>query len=393
MITRTVRLFTSKLFLLITVAGTVFATFSFARAQCPPNVLTSGLRTPLGITQSNQNNLIVSETGTAAVLHSGRISIVEPDGTRRTLLDGLPSAPNDVGDPSGPAGVFIRGRTLYVVIGAGDTTMPNQFPNPSPSSPIFTSLLSIHFSAAVEKKTTQGFTLPFVAQQTLADGEKVTLSSPDGGKLTIELIANFPDFTVDPLRPTGFRNVNPFDVVVVGDQAYVTDGGQNMIRQVDIPTGTFSTLATFPNVSNPLPVGGPTVEAVPTGIAYSDGRLLVTLFRGFPFPPVSVVEQVDPLNSTHSTFISGLRTAIDVAPIREGSETHYLVLLHSGPGGAPLPPFVNPGQLLRFDSPTGPPLVVSNCLTRPTSMVVDEKTGLTYVTEFSGRIIQIAGAL
>src|SRR6185503_2469888 len=111
--------FTSKLFLLITVAGIVFATFSFARAQCPPNVLTSGLRTPLGITQSNQNNLIVSETGTTGVLHSGRISLVEPDGTRRTLLDGLPSAPNDVGDPSGPAGVFIRGRTLYVVIGAG----------------------------------------------------------------------------------------------------------------------------------------------------------------------------------------------------------------------------------------------------------------------------------
>ena len=392
MITRTVRLFTSKLSLLFTVAGIAFSTTSFAQAQCPPNVLTSGLRTPLGITQSNQNNLIVSETGTAGVLHSGRISIVELDGTRRTLLDGLPSAPNDVGDPSGPAGVFMRGRTLYVVIGAGDTTLPTQFPNPNPSSPIFTSLLAIHFSAGVEKKT-QGFSLPLAAQQTLADNEKVTLSNADGGKLTIELIANFPDSTVDPTRPTGFRNVNPFDVVVAGDQAYVTDGGQNMIRQVDIPTGTFSTLATFPNVANPLPVGGPTVEAVPTGIAYFAGQLLVTLFRGFPFPPVSVVEQVDPLNGTHSTFISGLRTAIDIAPIREGSETHYLVLLHSGAGGAPLPPFVNPGQLLHFDSPAGPPTVVSNCLTRPTSMVLDEKTGLTYVTEISGRIIEIAGAL
>jgi hypothetical protein len=392
MITRTVRLFTSKVFLLITVAATVMASTSFAQAQCPPNVLTSGLQTPLGITQSNQNNLIVSESGTVAVLNSGRISIVELDGTRRTLLDGLPSAPNDVGDSSGPAGVFMRGRTLYVVIGAGDTTLPNQFPNPNPSSPIFTSLLAIHFSAAVEKKTTEGFTLTLAAQQSLAEGEKVTLSNADG-KITIELIANFPDFTVDATRPTGFRNVNPFDVVVVGNQAYVTDGGQNMVRQVDIPTGAFITLATFPNVANPLPVGGPTVEAVPTGIAYSDGELLVTLFRGFPFPPLSVVEQIDPDSGAHSTFISGLRTAIDIVPVREGSETHYLVLLHSAPGGAPLPPFVNPGELLRFDSPAGPPTVISNCLTRPTSMVFDEKTGLTYVTELSGRVIEIAGAL
>ncbi|MFN2500235.1 MAG: hypothetical protein ABR557_14225, partial [Pyrinomonadaceae bacterium] len=87
-----------------------------ARAQCTEVV--SGLRTALGITQSNQNNLIVSETGTGA-LHTGRISIVNPSGSRRTLLDGLPSAINDVGEPSGPSGVYLRGRTLYVAIGIG----------------------------------------------------------------------------------------------------------------------------------------------------------------------------------------------------------------------------------------------------------------------------------
>lgn len=393
MISRIVCRFISKLFLLTSLAATFSVSAFHAQAQCPPNVLTSDLRTPLGISQSNIGNLIVSESGTRGVLHSGRISIVNLDGTRRTLLDGLPSAPNDVGDPSGPAGVFMRGRTLYVVIAAGDTTLPTQLPNPNPSSPIFTSVLAIHFSAAVEKKTSEGFVLPLSAQQTLAAGEKVTLSSSDGGKLTIELIANFPDFTVDPERPTGFRNVNPFDLVVVGNQIYVTDGGQNLVRKVEISIGTFSTLATFPNTPNPLMVGGATVEAVPTGIAYSDGSLLVTLFRGFPFPPVSVVEQVDPDTGAHTPFITGLRTAIDIVPIREGSETHYLVLLHSAAGGAPLPPFNNPGQLLLFESPADAPTVVSDCLTRPTSMVVDEKTGLTYVTELAGRVIQIADAL
>ena len=114
MITRILRLFISKIFLLTSLTSIMFVSAFHAQAQCPPNVMTSGLRTPLGITQSNQNNLLVSESGTAAVLHSGRISLVEPDGTRRTLLDGLPSAPNDVGDPSGPAGVFMRCDSLLV---------------------------------------------------------------------------------------------------------------------------------------------------------------------------------------------------------------------------------------------------------------------------------------
>src|ERR1043166_9681859 len=70
-----------------------------ASAQCPQVI--SGLREPLGTALSNQGNLFVSETGTPA-LNSGRISIVDSDGNRRTLLDGLPSAINDVNEPSGP---------------------------------------------------------------------------------------------------------------------------------------------------------------------------------------------------------------------------------------------------------------------------------------------------
>src|ERR671924_58086 len=74
-----------------------------AQVICPAVELTSGLERPLGITQSNLGNLLVSETGTA-VPNTGRISIVDLEGNRRTLLSGLPSAINDVGEPSGPAG-------------------------------------------------------------------------------------------------------------------------------------------------------------------------------------------------------------------------------------------------------------------------------------------------
>ena len=62
-----------------------------ASAQlCPGTTVTSGLRRPMGMALSNQGNVLVSETGTATP-HSGRISIVDPSGDRRTLLDGLPS--------------------------------------------------------------------------------------------------------------------------------------------------------------------------------------------------------------------------------------------------------------------------------------------------------------
>ena len=92
------------------------AQVSPALAQCTE--VTSGLHLPLGTTLTNHGNLLVSESGTGAM--DGRISIFDSSGNRRTLLDGLPSGINDVGDPSGPAGIAIRGRNLYVAIGTGD---------------------------------------------------------------------------------------------------------------------------------------------------------------------------------------------------------------------------------------------------------------------------------
>jgi hypothetical protein len=161
--------------------------------------------------------LLIAENGTSTP-NSGRISIVDRSGDRRTLLSGLPSAINDVGDPSGPAGLFLRGRTLYVVIGVGDVGIraidPNtgqpipgtDVPNPNPvSSPLFSSVLAIHGSASVEKNTA-GLTMTLADQQTLADGGKVTLSNGAGDRIMVELIADFPNYTPNPLPnvPTTF---------------------------------------------------------------------------------------------------------------------------------------------------------------------------------------------
>ena len=91
-------------------AITSIAAFAFAIltavsawAQCPVTELISGLQRPLGMTFSNKNNLIVAESGTTTP-NSGRISIVDLNGNRRTLLSGLPSgiSREGGGEPSGP---------------------------------------------------------------------------------------------------------------------------------------------------------------------------------------------------------------------------------------------------------------------------------------------------
>ena len=385
-------------------AITSIAAFAFAilaavsaQAQCPVTELISGLQRPLGMTFSNKNNLIVAESGTATP-NSGRISIIDLTGNRRTLLDGLPSgiAVEGGGEPSGPAGVAMRGRTLYLAIGVGDAVLAGPspgtvIPNPNPSSPLLSSVLKIHFSAAAEM-ITSGFTLSAADHQTLANGQRVSLSNGGGDKVKIELVANFPNSTPNPIP--GFegnvRASNPFALVIVANRLYVTDGGQNSVRLINLAHGSFSTLVTFPQVANPLPVGPPMIDAVPTGIVFADGKLLVTLFRGFPFPPgSSTVEEVDPTTGSHTPLISGLKTAIGVLPVTsnaddEGTDPSYLVLEHSS--GDVL---AGPGILSSFPTPAGPPEVIANCLTKPTSMALYSTTETLYVSELGGRIVSI----
>jgi len=364
-----------------------------AGQACPGTTLVADLFRPLGIAQSNLGNLLVSESGTFTP-HSGRVSIVDPAGLRRTLLDGLPSGINDVAEPAGPAGLVMRGRTLYLLIGIGDSVLPSavpgrQLPNPDVSSPLFSSVLAIHFSANVEK-TTAGFRLSQADQEALGAGDRITLSNGHGEEIAIEVVANFADHVPNPLPdfPDLVRGSNPFGLVLVADRLYVTDGGRNLVWQVDVPTGEFTALAEFPVIPNPLlplGIGGPVVEAVPTGIEYTDGRLLVTLFRGVPFPPgTSVVVQIDPSTGQQVPFISGLKTAIEI--IRIGRDSS-LVLQHSSGMG---PFFPGPGVVLRFATPGSSPELLADCLARPTSMALDERAGVLYVAELlTGRIVAL----
>jgi len=160
-------------FTVLTIVAAAF-TGAKAEAQCPAIEVTTGLDFPLGIAQTNDGSFVVSESGRRGVPHSGRLSIVDQSGNRLTLVDGLPSATNDVGDPSGPAGVFMRGRTLYVAIGIGDNVLAGPAPrtqvvNRNPSSPIFSAVLAIHFGTHTER-IASGFSLTADDHSALASG-------------------------------------------------------------------------------------------------------------------------------------------------------------------------------------------------------------------------------
>lgn len=190
-----------------------------AQEPCPEvATFATGLLAPSKIIQTPHGNFLVAEAG-PQVPNNGRVSIVDEDGNCRTLLDGLPSARTFVGDFNGTTGLELRGRTLFVLNGQGDVKAAGPFPgteraNPTPSSPIFSSVLAVHFSTSMEEKTT-GVTLTLADHQALKAGQRPIRADAQGRRMVIELVADFPDYAPDP-RPNfadNFRHSHPYGVV------------------------------------------------------------------------------------------------------------------------------------------------------------------------------------
>jgi hypothetical protein len=379
-------------------------------------IVASGLLTPTKLIFTQQGNLLVAEAGSGP--NTGRISIVNPAiGHRRTLLDGLPSGftgPNSA--PSGPSGLAMRGRTLYIAIGSGDVTLPgaapySRIPNPNPSSPIFSAVLAVDFTPRVEQ-TTAGFTLTYGDHLSLQSGAEVNLGNGGDDKIRVRLVADFPDYVAEPRtgEPNNVRPSDPFGLVISANQLYIVDSDSNALRAVDLQTGGATTLITFAPLSpggaaegvagsvipggnvlsNSLatPAAASEVEAIPASIRFYGDQLLVTTLTSYPFPTASAqVRIVDPATGSDTPFISGLSMATDVLPLRgRGRTSEFLTLELSADaqGGAP-------GRLRRYTSPDAAPIVVADCLNSPTSMARDERTGELFITEiFTGRIVKVS---
>jgi hypothetical protein len=348
----------------------------------------SGLKAPVKVTFTPAGNLLVSEAGTGP--NTGRVSLVHRDGTRITILDGLPSGLSAVGGnaPSGPSGMEPLADAWYLVIGAGDESLPGtspgaEVPNPALSSPILSSVLKLRFSATID--TTFGnFNLTPAQHAALSSGAELAINNPAGETLRISLLVDFPDLI-------GPRSSNPFGIQAFGTRLYVVDASQNAIQSIDPTNGTYQTIASFAPLTNPTPPP-PVVDAVPDSIRLLNSGFLVSFLTGFPFTPGRAeVRRVDPVTGASSQLIGGLNSAIDVLPVAGGPD-QYLVLEFS------TNQLLNaPGRLLYFTAPAatgapplGPPTVAATGLITPTSMALDRVARELFVTELgTGKIRKV----
>jgi hypothetical protein len=351
-----------------------------------PRVFTTGLLNPAKIIQGPSGSLLVSEFDNKP--NSGRISIVSSTGTRRTLIDGLPSGVGANG-PDGPTGLALDGNTLYVAIGEGDqlengTAQGTAIPNTKgPASPILATILQLNLAGPVDKITT-GFTLKAADHAVLADGNSVSLDNGAGDKATLSMLSEF-RYRPDPVAI--YRNSHPYALAKVPGDAnhlYLADAGLNALVQVDLPSGRSRKFTAFPNQPNRGPIGPPVSEAVPNSIQLLAGRLMVTLLTGFPFATGnSKVMLVDPTSGSAEVLLENLTNTIDIAWRSRffGGVDFYVLefstdLLNNAPGRLKL---INAG-----DSS-----VVADKLPGPSSMVLDNSASTLYILTKSGSILQL----
>lgn len=364
--------------------------------------VTFGLEKPTEIIAAGHSSLLVSEAGTNDP-NNGRISIVErKSGARRTLIAGLPSGLSRSGGPptpSGPSGLKLDGRKLYLAIGQGDAVIPdnlgNEVINPNPSSKLFDSILELTLPADFEEPMSE-FTLSANDQTTLANSGIVMLMNTEGKMLTIRLVVNLPDYRSErrPGQPLNVvRPSNVFGVEVGGSNLYIADASFNLVYRVNTLSGKHEILANFPSKPNPLPFGPPFYEAVPNSVHLVGDKLLVSVLTGFPFPQgASEVFAVNKDTGEMESVMNGLTAAIDVLPIPIPGDNDMFFVLEFSANMLGNPS--EPGRLKLFNSSNlAAPTELAGGLISPTGIARDPETGDIFVTEiFPGRIIRIAAS-
>ena len=189
---------------------------------------------------------------------------------------------------------------------------------------------------------------------------------------------------------------NPFDLLIDGGMIFVVDAARNSVERLT-PTGDRTTLFTFPRLAHDekaLMELSPTVfagqepyevDAVPTGIAASDGRLFVALFGGFPYiAGGGAVVSLDPVhvNVEARREVDGLEAPVDLGFDSSGR----LLVLEHGRFTQASGFLEGSGRLLRFEPRTGMPLVLVDGLTRPASLAL-LRDGRVAIASLDGTVV------
>ncbi|MCF2489448.1 ScyD/ScyE family protein [Dyadobacter sp. CY347] len=230
------------------------------------------LRAPIAITKGDNNRLWVTEQGSATEnndTYDGQVSLIGPDGTVYPAITGFLSTSSEEKMPSGLTHLLYKDGMLYILHG-------------------------------VEGRL-----------------YKANVSSWNPGdtplKATDLAFEELGSFSIAQLKDTTDAHSNLYNLAwgPEGD-LFITDAATNLIirRKSD---GSKSLFTTFEDFDNPKkPMGGMTVDFVPTGIAWDGSKFYVTSLTGFPFNEgLAEIKIVDHMGNV-SEHKKGFTTLVDV---------------------------------------------------------------------------------
>ncbi len=333
------------------VAAALWAAPVSAQTTTQVEVYASGLVNPKGMVFTPDGTLYVAEAGqpgevmvplpvnfggTGPIGTNGRVSRISTNGQRQDFVMGLPNVGLYGGiEMLGATGMAVLNGALYELAGGHITVSP-------------------------------------------------TLSrvSPDGKLQAVVDIGAYnrahpvPGDNGDAI-PMG----NPFDVVALGQNLYVTDGNYNRVLKVT-PQGTITTLVDFR--------GDPTTVGAAAG---PDGNLYIAQFGLAPYTPGSGhVDRLTPDGTVTEGVVRNLTTPVDVAFAPDG--TLFVLQFAAQFDPRRLRYLPSGGEVRRVD-PGGTTTVIVSGLMFPTGMTFGPD-GALYVSNYGnesndgqGQIIRV----
>lgn len=310
--------------------------------------IATGLAGPMGIETDTHGNIWVSEGGTdtadakgSTYNNDGKVIVITPSGKKYDAIINLSSYANvHSNELQGTVHILRDGGTLYVL--SGDFLYRADISRFKPGD-----------------KPIDATTLP-------SEDIAATISQIPS--------TNNPE-----------QDSHPYNLTKGPDgDLYISDAGANAIVQ---RTGVnqYHILAEIPNFSNPTPVGGPIVQAVPTSIMWDGSEFLVTTLTGFPFIADQATIYKVTMSGSVSVYQAGFTMLVDQA---EGISTKHIVVQFASSfnptsGYAP-----NSGSLILVDGSTTS--VLADGLNQPVSIKqVNDHTW--YVTSLGdGSVLKVS---
>jgi hypothetical protein len=352
-----------------------------------------GLQFPQRLIFTPRGNLLVSEGGTETP-NTGRVSLIGRDGTRRSLLEGLPAGHGHGITAFGPAGMGLDQRVLYLVIGEGDVQVGPPFtPNLNgPSSPIFASVLRIQFSADIDT-ITSGFQMPgLAAHWALLDGYEVELRNSSGDRATVYLLTAFRTWVRNVLGSAALmRPADPYSAVLdaANNSLYVVDSSSETLVKVNTLTGRYAVLTRFQPLERMTPAGPQYVDNVPTAVCPAGDSYLLSFLSAAPFPAgESTVRSWSPSDgpwTAGTTVIRGLTRAVDMTCLRGQGATPRVVTVEYLTDAAN--PNAPTGRVQMFDG--SDKRVLAEGLLLPVGVAQDPISNELFVVTLGGQILRL----